>query len=97
MGKLLCKKFSLIFEKFVELIRIEFFFFCFVSFFIAGDPCTQISKYMGIGDHSLTRWSFDPVEKKCLSFQYHGLKGNENNFLSKEACEAKCPGIFFID
>uniref|UniRef100_A0A0M3IA58 Kunitz/Bovine pancreatic trypsin inhibitor domain protein n=1 Tax=Ascaris lumbricoides TaxID=6252 RepID=A0A0M3IA58_ASCLU len=57
----------------------------------AGDPCTQISKYMGIGDHSLTRWSFDPVEKKCLSFQYHGLKGNENNFLSKEACEAKCP------
>uniref|UniRef100_A0A915AR37 BPTI/Kunitz inhibitor domain-containing protein n=1 Tax=Parascaris univalens TaxID=6257 RepID=A0A915AR37_PARUN len=57
----------------------------------AGDPCTQLPKYIGIGVHSLTRWSYDPVEKKCFSFQYRGLKGNENNFVSKEACEAKCP------
>ncbi|KHN72724.1 Papilin [Toxocara canis] len=57
----------------------------------AGDACAQPVKYSGIGVLSLKRWSYDVNQKKCIEFEYHGLKGNENNFLSKEACEKRCP------
>ncbi|KAH7701998.1 Protein Y43F8B.3 a, partial [Aphelenchoides avenae] len=44
-----------------------------------------------MGDQRLTRWSFDAKRKRCESFVYYGMKGNQNNFLSKEECEKKCP------
>lgn len=38
---------------------------------------------------NVTRWYFDSMYDACIPFTYGGCKGNENNFLSKEACEAR--------
>jgi hypothetical protein len=37
------------------------------------------------------RWYYDIPEKQCLPFYYSGCNGNNNNFNSREACEADCP------
>uniref|UniRef100_A0A7E4WAT3 Kunitz/Bovine pancreatic trypsin inhibitor domain protein n=1 Tax=Panagrellus redivivus TaxID=6233 RepID=A0A7E4WAT3_PANRE len=57
----------------------------------AADPCTLPSKIPGEGTLKLTRWSYDPANRQCEPFEYAGLKGNQNNFLSREACETSCP------
>uniref|UniRef100_A0A158R5Y4 Kunitz/Bovine pancreatic trypsin inhibitor domain protein n=1 Tax=Syphacia muris TaxID=451379 RepID=A0A158R5Y4_9BILA len=57
----------------------------------AGNPCLYPPKNSGIGDQKLIRWSFDANLRKCLSFEYRGLKGNQNNFLTLESCEEQCP------
>ena len=38
------------------------------------------------------RWFFNATSKNCSMFIYGGCGGNENNFESKEDCEAKCLG-----
>ncbi|CAJ0928025.1 unnamed protein product, partial [Mesorhabditis belari] len=57
------------------------------------DPCAQTLVY-GEGTQNLTRWYADPSDntcnRKCLPFIYNGEKGNQNNFVSKEACEKRC-------
>ncbi|KAJ0026570.1 hypothetical protein NQD34_017570 [Periophthalmus magnuspinnatus] len=42
---------------------------------------------------SFTRWRYDAVFGICRTFTFGGCKGNYNNFLSAEACEAACRGI----
>lgn len=37
-----------------------------------------------------TKWFFNATSKNCSIFIYGGCGGNENNFESKEDCEAKC-------
>ncbi|VDP19661.1 unnamed protein product, partial [Onchocerca flexuosa] len=37
------------------------------------------------------RWYFDQNSRQCLQFTYSGIGGNENNFLTSNACMQKCP------
>uniref|UniRef100_A0A914EC91 BPTI/Kunitz inhibitor domain-containing protein n=1 Tax=Acrobeloides nanus TaxID=290746 RepID=A0A914EC91_9BILA len=57
----------------------------------AVDPCALVPKISGLGELRLTRWSFDSKTRKCEPFDYYGLKGNQNNFLTRDECESKCP------
>uniref|UniRef100_A0A914KSL0 BPTI/Kunitz inhibitor domain-containing protein n=1 Tax=Meloidogyne incognita TaxID=6306 RepID=A0A914KSL0_MELIC len=49
---------------------------------------------LGQGIENLTRWYAvnleDPCMRECRPFQYRGMKGNQNNFLTKTECEARC-------
>ena len=38
----------------------------------------------------MPRYYFDPAVGECKEFIYGGCQGNENNFMTKEACEAMC-------
>nr|XP_058955453.1 carboxypeptidase inhibitor SmCI-like [Pocillopora verrucosa] len=38
----------------------------------------------------IPRYYFDPAVGECKEFIYGGCQGNENNFMTKEACEAMC-------
>jgi papilin len=40
-----------------------------------------------------TRFYFDYKSKKCLSFQYGGCRGNDNNFLTFDECDSMCDVI----
>uniref|UniRef100_A0A0K0D8Y7 BPTI/Kunitz inhibitor domain-containing protein n=1 Tax=Angiostrongylus cantonensis TaxID=6313 RepID=A0A0K0D8Y7_ANGCA len=57
------------------------------------EPCSLPLK-TGEGDFELPRWYADPNDKscsrQCKQFMYKGAKGNQNNFLTKAACEKKC-------
>uniref|UniRef100_A0AAF5PS51 BPTI/Kunitz inhibitor domain-containing protein n=2 Tax=Wuchereria bancrofti TaxID=6293 RepID=A0AAF5PS51_WUCBA len=55
-----------------------------------GQPCLS-PLVVGTGNASLSRWFFDQNSRQCLQFIYTGLGGNENNFLTAEACMQKCP------
>uniref|UniRef100_A0A0N5BXM0 Kunitz/Bovine pancreatic trypsin inhibitor domain protein n=1 Tax=Strongyloides papillosus TaxID=174720 RepID=A0A0N5BXM0_STREA len=57
----------------------------------SSDPCKQSYAYQGYGNLKLIRWSYDVKDRMCKQFYYQGLKGNQNNFLSKGECEKKCP------
>uniref|UniRef100_A0A914R1M5 BPTI/Kunitz inhibitor domain-containing protein n=1 Tax=Parascaris equorum TaxID=6256 RepID=A0A914R1M5_PAREQ len=37
-----------------------------------------------------TRWYYDQQTMSCRTFQYNGLKGNQNNFLTQADCESTC-------
>ncbi|KAI6232231.1 hypothetical protein M3Y95_00464700 [Aphelenchoides besseyi] len=57
------------------------------------NPC-KLTLEFGEGEDNLTRWYSDPSDKscnnQCKSFTYRGRNGNQNNFVSKELCEATC-------
>lgn len=59
--------------------------------FSARNPC-EIPYTAGTGNSQLARWYYDYTSRSCIAYQYRGLMGNPNNFLSKEDCEAACPG-----
>ncbi|VDM81675.1 unnamed protein product [Strongylus vulgaris] len=56
------------------------------------NPCTAPPRNPGDGPHHATRWAFDGNIRKCVPFEYRGLHGNANNFLTREDCEQRCPG-----
>lgn len=60
------------------------------SSFADEDPC-YIPQSSGTGSHNLERWYFDKSDFSCKTFSYKGIKGNHNNFLTKESCEKECP------
>lgn len=60
----------------------------------SGNACLQ-QPLSGIGDAHLLRWYYDIAQDRCRNFDYTGLGGNENNFLSKNECEKICPGGYF--
>ena len=59
--------------------------------FAVGDPCLQ-PQQQGQGNANLRRWSYDANQRTCVPFVYRGLKGTQNNFLTKEDCEITCDG-----
>ncbi|GMR59861.1 hypothetical protein PMAYCL1PPCAC_30056, partial [Pristionchus mayeri] len=56
---------------------------------LSGDPCGQPAD-RGIGRSQLARWYWEPNQQVCLPFAYCGLKGTQNNFLSRQDCERTC-------
>ncbi|KAJ1350271.1 hypothetical protein KIN20_006025 [Parelaphostrongylus tenuis] len=56
---------------------------------LGSDPCSQPMD-VGIGSAQLQRWYWNVQSQMCLPFSYCGLKGTQNNFLSKQDCERTC-------
>uniref|UniRef100_A0A915AU27 BPTI/Kunitz inhibitor domain-containing protein n=1 Tax=Parascaris univalens TaxID=6257 RepID=A0A915AU27_PARUN len=54
-----------------------------------GNPCL-LPRALGTGSGFLQRWYFSSQTGSCQPFTYTGLKGNENNFLTRERCEETC-------
>nr|CDJ92837.1 Proteinase inhibitor I2 domain containing protein [Haemonchus contortus] len=59
---------------------------------VLPDPCMAPARNPGEGTYHATRWAFDGATRKCVPFEYRGLRGNANNFISRETCERQCPG-----
>uniref|UniRef100_A0A915K2K7 BPTI/Kunitz inhibitor domain-containing protein n=1 Tax=Romanomermis culicivorax TaxID=13658 RepID=A0A915K2K7_ROMCU len=38
----------------------------------------------------IPRYYYNAAQGQCLPFTYGGCQGNENNFTTKEKCEAAC-------
>uniref|UniRef100_A0A915PV89 BPTI/Kunitz inhibitor domain-containing protein n=1 Tax=Setaria digitata TaxID=48799 RepID=A0A915PV89_9BILA len=55
-----------------------------------GIPCEQELE-IGNGNGALIRFYYDSTTRTCQQFQYSGLGGNENNFITLRDCEARCP------
>uniref|UniRef100_A0A915E845 BPTI/Kunitz inhibitor domain-containing protein n=1 Tax=Ditylenchus dipsaci TaxID=166011 RepID=A0A915E845_9BILA len=58
----------------------------------ATNPCS-VPLAPGTGNAGLARWYYNPDDRECVSFQYNGKRGNQNNFLSQTECQRTCPGI----
>ncbi|PAV75122.1 hypothetical protein WR25_14816 [Diploscapter pachys] len=56
-----------------------------------GSPCDQ-QLMTGVGTANLPRFYYDSFEDQCEPFNYTGIGGNENNFVSLSECQVKCPG-----
>ncbi|VDK25469.1 unnamed protein product [Anisakis simplex] len=54
-------------------------------------PC-DMQLEVGKGREHLERWYFDGGVQMCKKFVYQGMKGNANNFISREACQEACKG-----
>jgi len=45
---------------------------------------------IGSGEEPQERYSYDPEQRKCVSFTYLGSKGSANNFRHLEICQKNC-------
>ena len=52
---------------------------------------------LGASAPPATRYYYDQSTMSCKQFIYNGRKGNQNNFLTKEDCEATCNGDSLCD
>lgn len=50
----------------------------------------------GEGHNLLYRYYFDKDSRRCRELTYLGLRGNANNFLNMDDCEATCLGKYQI-
>ena len=46
----------------------------------------------GLCGGKMTRYYYDVKDDSCKTFQFHGCKGNDNNFAYKAVCEKTCKG-----
>lgn len=56
---------------------------------VEGDLC-DLPPDSGPCAAAFERWSFDAASGACQAFVWGGCGGNENNFETREACEARC-------
>ncbi|KAI1727163.1 kunitz/Bovine pancreatic trypsin inhibitor domain-containing protein [Ditylenchus destructor] len=56
----------------------------------ATNPCS-VPLAPGTGNAGLARWYYNVDERECVSFQYNGKRGNQNNFLGQAECQRMCP------
>lgn len=61
----------------------------FCILFPARRPC-DLPLEVGQGVEKLERWFFDGGIQMCRPFVYKGMKGNSNNFLTKQSCRQSC-------
>uniref|UniRef100_T1JEZ8 Uncharacterized protein n=1 Tax=Strigamia maritima TaxID=126957 RepID=T1JEZ8_STRMM len=54
--------------------------------------CEQ-PKRVGMCRASMRRWYFDQFSHRCEEFIFGGCDGNDNNFETREECEARCPDL----
>uniref|UniRef100_A0A8C5RKA0 BPTI/Kunitz inhibitor domain-containing protein n=1 Tax=Laticauda laticaudata TaxID=8630 RepID=A0A8C5RKA0_LATLA len=59
---------------------------------LRSDRC-RLPRDQGSCSKELQHFYYDPEEKKCISFVYHGCEGNSNNFETRELCEKTCGKI----
>uniref|UniRef100_A0AC35TV60 Kunitz/Bovine pancreatic trypsin inhibitor domain protein n=1 Tax=Rhabditophanes sp. KR3021 TaxID=114890 RepID=A0AC35TV60_9BILA len=57
---------------------------------LGGSPCNEIL-HSGEGNGNMQRWYYNVVEHDCLPFNYKGIKGSSNNYVTRNQCVAKCP------
>ncbi|XP_057567242.1 kunitz-type protease inhibitor 2 isoform X2 [Hippopotamus amphibius kiboko] len=53
----------------------------------------QVLKKVGRCRASFPRWWYNVTDGSCQQFVYGGCGGNENNYMTKEECLAKCAGV----
>uniref|UniRef100_A0A0R3RXJ9 Bm6546 n=1 Tax=Elaeophora elaphi TaxID=1147741 RepID=A0A0R3RXJ9_9BILA len=56
----------------------------------ATNPCS-VPLSPGSGTANLSRWYYSSDDRECLPFQYNGIRGNQNNFISQAECSRTCP------
>ncbi|KHJ40942.1 Kunitz/Bovine pancreatic trypsin inhibitor domain protein [Trichuris suis] len=56
----------------------------------AGKAICNLPLAIGTGQVTTTRWYYDAGSGQCMPFQYGGMYGNQNNFMTKEDCERNC-------
>ncbi|XP_032307325.1 male accessory gland serine protease inhibitor-like [Drosophila ananassae] len=80
-------------------MKLYIFFSVFAAFLaiscaLKDEICGQPHSLNGDGRISceayFPNYSYDSAKKECVFFVYGGCGGNENRFVSKEACEEKC-------
>ncbi|CAH8490540.1 unnamed protein product [Schistosoma turkestanicum] len=54
------------------------------------NPICLLPRVTGKCRASFQRWGWNPQTTTCEKFIYGGCDANENNFLTKEDCEATC-------
>ncbi|XP_050088784.1 papilin-like [Anopheles aquasalis] len=54
--------------------------------------CSQPPE-VGSCEAQQARWYFAGDSNKCMPFYFTGCGGNENNYVTREQCEAQCPSI----
>ncbi|KAI5748262.1 hypothetical protein M8J77_023592 [Diaphorina citri] len=62
---------------------------------VAKDICLQPAVIGDCANYVLT-WYYDSLEARCRQFYYGGCGGNQNNFMTEEACQARCAGGTFV-
>ncbi|XP_054566464.1 kunitz-type protease inhibitor 2 isoform X4 [Eptesicus fuscus] len=53
----------------------------------------QVPKVVGKCRASMNRWWYNATGGSCQQFVYGGCGGNDNNYLTKEACLEKCADV----
>eukprot|EP00069_Balaena_mysticetus_P020867 bmy_13261T0 len=53
----------------------------------------RVSKSVGKCRASIPRWWYNVTDGSCQQFVYGGCGGNDNNYMTKEECLAKCAGV----
>lgn len=41
----------------------------------------------------MERWAYQPDKASCVSFDYSGCNGNDNNFNAESECKIHCTGL----
>lgn len=44
----------------------------------------------GDGIYKIKSYGYDPVGRQCVEFEFSGLGGNQNKFITKSDCEIHC-------
>lgn len=56
---------------------------------IAIDTCYKAAETGNCQNYE-ARWYYDTKEERCRQFYYGGCGGNDNNFITEEACSNRC-------
>jgi hypothetical protein len=59
------------------------------------DPCTQPA-VPGDCQAALPRWYYSSLSGHCEVFVWGGCGGNDNNFSTRDTCQAACGDICFL-